>query len=102
MDRQFVVKRPVRQSILDTMTVSAPERMLDADIVEIRVSLTPLRYFDSQTGGDRELRAVGDTCYSSVSIDRYLRIDAKDSRAVFHLLRELLHNMVRTYLGVEL
>jgi hypothetical protein len=99
MDRKFAVKQPIAQM----MTVSAPERMLNADMVEIRVSLTPLRYFDAvEPGRERDLRPVGDTCYATYSIDRYLRIDAKDSRAMFYIVRELLHSMIRTYLGIEL
>lgn len=96
----WIVRRPTMEWL------GAPKALLNADVVEIRVSLTPLRYYEQPVGElgttMRLLQPCGDACYSQVSIDRYIRVEAKDTRIIFHLMRELILLMVKQYLGVEL
>lgn len=96
MQKRHIVRAPLSQMVVDAPHVE------DADMVEIRVSITPLKYWDDPNTLRRELRPVGDTCYATCSIDRYIRVESKDSRYIFHLMRELLYQMVHTYLGIEL
>lgn len=99
MSRYFVAKEPL--TTLDdrsTFQAAAPEQFLGADEVEIRVSLTPLRWTD---GGEerKRLEACGETCYSQV---RVIRVEAKDSRMLFHLVRDLIRNLAHIYLQIDI
>jgi hypothetical protein len=75
-------------------SILTPEDFERADAVEIRVSITPLRY--DQIGN---VEATGSVLYPQAAIHR---LEAKDSRFMFHIVRQLIAGLVREYLGVEL
>ena len=88
--KRFVVRDPKA-----LLCVEAPERFAAADEIEIRVSLTPLRWDQRR----EKLDPCDVTVYSEV---RFVRVGATDSRMVFALVRDLIRSLVREYLGVDI
>lgn len=90
-DKRLVVREPFAFK-----TVDVPARFTGCDIIEIRVSLTPLRWSEADR---RHERAEGsDIVGAQVQI---VQLEARDSRAVFSILRQLLRSLVREYLDLK-
>jgi hypothetical protein len=94
-DHEYIVHRPRCE------TLRGPANLLNADMVEVRVILRPLSRYETEPG-KWELRPSGELVSGSVTIDRWMRVESKDHRVIFHLLRELLMSVARVYLGVDL
>jgi hypothetical protein len=94
-DRNILIDKPAVEM------VRVPGDLLSCDKVEIRVILTGLNYWDDGAG-KRELRPFGERSCIDYTIDRRCIIDAKDSRAVFYIIREMLLLLARSYLRLEL
>lgn len=95
-DKKLLVEKPIYE------VVCPPADMLGADVVEIRVMLTPMRWHTYLDSEKRELKPFGHGCYANYAIDRRIIIDSKDHRAIFRIIRELLLLLAREYLKLEL
>lgn len=93
-DRIISIERPAIEM------VRVPGNLLNCDKIEIRVILTGLKYWDD--GNKRELRPFGERAGVDYTIDRRCIIDSRDSRAMFHVIREMLLLLAQHYLGLEL
>jgi hypothetical protein len=80
-EKHFPVYRP--------LTVDAPDKMVNCDYIEIKVSITPQRIMPA----DSRARAVT-SLYSSVAITR---LEARDSRALFHVTRQMIDALIREW-----
>ncbi len=91
--KRLPVKQPTMNPLL---TVDVPARFANADVIEIRVTLTPLRWSEAD---ERYARTgCGDLAGAQVQI---VRLEARDSRAVFHIVRQMLRALVAEYLGLK-
>ncbi len=91
--------------VMQPMTLATPDDFAKADIVEIRVVLTPIRHVyapvevpGAGTWTKQEVEQAGPALYSAVS---YSRIHGYDARAVLYLVRELLRVTIKQWLGFE-
>lgn len=75
-------------------TVNVPGRFRDTDIIEIRVTLTPLRWHEAS----EQHRPAGEMAGSQVQI---VQLEARDSRAVFSIIRQLLRGLIAEFFGLQ-
>jgi len=74
----------------------APERLTSADLIEVRVSLTLLRWDPRLNDYDRKDRE------QLHSVAHIARIEAQDHRALFHIMWGMLKDMFWHYMGLEM
>lgn len=89
MNKQWPVLEPTHLS----QTVNAPERLTAADIIEVRVQLTPLRWHEAS-----QTHEAGERMYVT---NQFVQIEARDHRAVFCIMRQILEELFRRYMGLE-
>ncbi len=95
-DRETPKRLLIRQP-LEIPTVDIPARFAHCDMIEVRVSITPLRWHEVE-GHERELQRHGEGFYGAVQI---ANVEMRESRAVFHVVRQMLRQLAVKYLGLE-
>jgi hypothetical protein len=87
---------PVQSVTSQPFTASAPERFTNAEMIEIRVQITPLRWIDGLDGERR--KKAGVAVYAEAQV---VEIEARDHQAIFHISEQLLFNLFREYMGIK-
>ncbi len=91
LDKTLLVRSP-----LVIPTVDVPARFRGSDVIEIRVTLTPLRWHEADKRYERSRN--GEVLGAQVQI---VQLEARDARAVFSIVRDLLRNLCLEYLGLK-
>jgi len=89
-DKLIAVRRPFNP------IVEVPERLRDTDVIEIRVTMTPLRWHEADKRYDKAPESE-----SAGAMIQIARVEARDSRAVFSILKQLLRMLVREYFDLK-
>ncbi len=90
-DKNLVVRQPFMP------IVTVPEGLRDCDVIEVRVTFTPLRWHEQFQRN--EPYQEGKKIQGVVQI---VQIEARDGRAVMYVLRQLLRHMAEHYLGLDI
>ncbi len=89
-DKSLVVRQPFMPTII------VPEQFRDCDVIEVRVTLTPLRWHEQYQRNEpyQEGKPIN-------GVVQIAQIEARDGRAVIHIIRQMIREVVRHYLGIR-
>jgi len=93
--KNLIVREPPERVVQHFISIG--DKFADADMIEVRVKLTPLRWVEPRTS--EQLEQAGLAIYAE---ERIVMLEAKDSRYLFHCVRQLIRLLVKEYLNVEI
>jgi len=90
--------RPIQ--VTEFKAAHVPERLAGADLVEIRITLTPRDWRNwTDPRENMDLRPSSDPYRQTAAVIHVSRLEARDQRALASVCREMLENLLSEYMG---